>query len=307
MDFVVRHRDSSGKVVEKQFTASGRQELFKILSAAKISAISVREGKISSKSRSMRRPPPSATRGLLALVITILIGAALWWFMRPAEIATPAQQDKHVPKKNAEAVPPKIVREPTAPAPAPIDKAKEERIAKLKAMTPGERMQFLFDEAAAKPLDMTPSSNRVFRTGTEQVLSWIFNARLGDVPPVLPTLPLMDEAHLAEILAAPNPALEGDSEKVKEAKEMVELAKKELIDYLNNGGNVEDFLEYYRGELIQANNEWKASQQSVIQVIREEPEIAEEYIKEVNARLAEKGIKPVAIPPPLKKRLGIED
>lgn len=278
-----------------------------MLADAKISAISVRKGKLSAKSGSFGVKSPSVLHGLIALIVTVAIGLGLWLALRPADTKTLRPTKEVVPQKTVEVVPPKIVTKPAEPTPDPADKAKAERIAKLKAMTPGERMQFLFDEAAAKPLDMAPASNRVFRTGTEQVLSWIFNARLGDVPPVLPTLPLMDEAHLAEILAAPNPALEGDSEKVKEAKEMVELAKKELIDYLDKGGNVEDFLEYYRGQLIQANNEWKASQQSVIQIIREEPEIAEEYIKEVNARLAEKGIKPVAIPPPLKKRLGIED
>ena len=127
------------------------------------------------------------------------------------------------------------------------------------------------------------------------------------MPPPLPRISIRDEAHMAEILTAKNPAFETDSERAKEAKAMVELAKKELVKFIEEGGSVGEFFEFYRGELVQAHNEWQASQKSVMKVIREEPELAAEYIKEVNSRLGEKGIRPVRIPPKLKEQLGIED
>ena len=168
-------------------------------------------------------------------------------------------------------------------------------------------MQYLFEEAAKKPIDLTPSTNRIFKTGTEQVMSWIFTTELGAMPPPLPRIPIRDEAHMAEILMAKNPILEGDSEKAKEAKQMVELAKKELIKFIKEGGSVDEFFEYYRGELVQAHNEWKESQKSVLQVVREEPDLAADYIREVNDRLSAKGIRPVKLPPKLKEQLGIAD
>ena len=67
------------------------------------------------------------------------------------------------------------------------------------------------------------------------------------------------------------------------------------------------FLEYYRGELMQAHNEWKECQKSVLQVVRDEPDLAADYIAEINNRLAQKGIRPVKLPPKLKEQLGIED
>ena len=188
-----------------------------------------------------------------------------------------------------------------------VDKEKAERIAKLRAMTPEERMQYLFEEAAKKPIDLTPSTNRLFKTGTEQVMRWIFTTELGAMPPPLPRIPIRDEAHMAEILMAKNPIFEGDSEKAKEAKQMVELAKKELIKYIKEGGTVYSFLEYYRGELMQAHNEWKERKKSVLQVVRDEPDLAADYIAEINNRLSQKGIRPVKLPPKLKEQLGIED
>jgi hypothetical protein len=174
-------------------------------------------------------------------------------------------------------------------------------------MTPEERMRYLFEEAAKKPIDLTPSTNRLFKTGTEQVMSWIFTTELGAMPPPLPRIPIRDEAHMAEILMAKNPVFEGDSEKAKEAKQMVEMAKKELIKFLKEGGSVDEFFEYYRGELVQAHNEWKECQKSVLQVVREEPDLAAEYITEINNRLSQKGIRPVKLPPKLKEQLGIVD
>jgi hypothetical protein len=58
---------------------------------------------------------------------------------------------------------------------------------------------------------------------------------------------------------------------------------------------------------VQAHNEWKECQKSVLQVVREEPDLAAEYITEINNRLSQKGIRPVKLPPKLKEQLGIVD
>ena len=79
---------------------------------------------------------------------------------------------------------------------------------------------------------------------------------------------------MAEILVANNPALEGDSEKVKDAKQMVELAKKELRQYVLEGGDVKDFLQYYHGQLVDAHKEWTATQRTVMKAIHEDPDAA---------------------------------
>lgn len=176
---------------------------------------------------------------------------------------------------------------------------------RLKDMTPEERMRHLLEKAAEKPMDLTPPPDRLFATASEQVLSWIFTTELGAVPPPLPRIPIRDEAHMAEILTAPNPIFDGDGEKAREAKLTVELAKKELLKHIGEGGTVHTFLEYYRGELMRAHNEWMECQKSVLKVLAEEPDIAADYIREVNERLSVKGIRPVNLPPQIKNELGI--
>lgn len=188
---------------------------------------------------------------------------------------------------------------------SPEAKAKRERIEKLRGMTKAERFDFIYNELKNKPLDLTPTTNKPFRTGVEKVMSWIFTTRLGDLPPPLPNIPIRDEAHMAEILIADNPVLDGDSEKIKEAKKMVELAKKELRAYLKEGGDVQSFLEYYRGQLVQAHMERSESYKSLGKIVREDPGLAGDYLREVNAKLREKGIRPIQLSAKQKETLGI--
>lgn len=255
----------------------------------------------------------SLSHGLIALLLVMVIGVGAY-FLLTTQTRKPTRPtaDREVEKPAAiEEVAPEIAEPQAVAAPEPkveekkVDPAKAARAAKLRAMTPAERMEFLFEEAKQKPIDFTTTTNRPFATGTEQVMSWIFNARVGDMPPPMPRLPIRDEAHMAEILMANNPALEGDSEKVKAAKAMVERAKEACIEFVKEGGDVTEFLEYYRGQLVEAHEEWQAAQKSVMQVLREDPEIAAEFISEVNAHLEEKGIKPVNIPPRMREQLGL--
>lgn len=255
------------------------------------------------------REPLALGKGLIAggIVVVIAVLAAIILLPRetqPKLKEAPAEKTKAITEvKPAEVEP---TPEPEVKPVKKVDPAKAARAAKLKAMTPEERLNFLFEEAKQKPIDFTTTTNRPFATGTEQVMSWIFNTRVGDMPPPLPRMSIRDEAHLAEILLADNPALEGDSERMKAAKEMVEIAKKEAIEFVKQGGDVQEFLEYYHGVLREAHQEWQASQKAVMQVIREDPEIAVEYIESVNSKLAEKGIKPVSIPPRFRQELGLE-
>lgn len=166
-----------------------------------------------------------------------------------------------------------------------------------------KRWEQLFKEAEKKHAAETPSQKRAFRTGTEQLMSWIFTTELGAMPPPLPKIPIHDEARMAEILTSPNPVLESDDDLARNAKESVQLVKKELVRFVEEGGAVNEFFEYYHGELVKAHNEWIDCQKSVIKVIREEPEIAHEYIDAVNKRLNDKGIRSVKIPPPMTEFL----
>jgi hypothetical protein len=177
---------------------------------------------------------------------------------------------------------------------------------KMKTKTPEERNEIRLQKFKEKEFDMTVPSNRVFRTGTEQILSWIFTTELGDLPPPLPKIPDSEKAHFAKILLRDNPLTENDSEFSAAAKEMVQLAKKEMVEYIKKGGSPEEFLDYYRGELMQAYEMRKAVQQSIQKILKEEPEIALEYLNDVNKDLESRGIKKIKLHPKQLKHFGIE-
>lgn len=180
----------------------------------------------------------------------------------------------------------------------------KKRRAELARLTPEEHREMREQQAIEKAIDLEPVSNRVFKTGTEQQIALIFTTPLGNPPPFLAQITLHEEAHLIDILMNRVDPNETDSEKIREAKEVVELAKEELRSYIKEGGDIESFLEYYHGKLQQAFHERSAAQTSVMQVIRDEPEIAADYIREVNKRLDAKGIRRVTIAPIVADRIG---
>jgi len=266
------------------------------------SAKSPQSRKAGSPSRSPRG------RGILAgLAVVLGGGLAAWLLLRPAADPGPQVAERKPPapvaetKPRVEARPAAVVEEES-----PEVLARRKRAERLKAMSPRERIDFLFEEAKKRPINLEPASNRVYATGTEQVLDWIFTTTPGDMPPILPQLPQFEEAHLVEILAHRNEIRETDSDRAKIGKEMVMLAKEELAKYLSEGGTAKDFLSYYHDRLREAHAQYQETQKAVMQIAREEPELLPDYLDSVNRGLEEKGIKPVTIPRPLARHLGLQ-
>ena len=185
---------------------------------------------------------------------------------------------------------------------------KEALRAKLKKMTCEEREEYAYKKLQERKIDLTPTTNRPFRTGIELSMARIFMTRVGDPPPPILTtfIPIQDEAHLTEILFASNPVIEGDSEKVKEAKATVEQVKKEMIAYIKDGGDPQSFMSYYHTKLQDAFIEKRDTLKEVARVAIEEPEIAQKFYQEVNKRLEAKGISPIELTEKQKQRLGLE-
>ena len=184
-------------------------------------------------------------------------------------------------------------------------------------LTPTGKVEVAPTNAPKKKLDwatltndpnviVVPRKEQVFHTTTEQVLNFIFNAPVGGLPPPLPTLPGYEAENLEKILDTKNVIGPDDSPEVIERKEMVERAKKELKDYLAQGGDAGQFLKFYHDELKKAYSHKMTVQQQVMEVIRQKPEIAHEFIKKVNADLAEQGITPVKIPRKVMERYGLK-
>lgn len=248
---------------------------------------------------------PSPVRGIVAggLVCVLAAGAYFVFFSGPEK--PQAEKSAKKPTRIQEVTPAPAPKAAEKPEKAPEPKKPSNREAILK-MTPEERHELAVERIRQRGLDLTPTTNRPFRTGTELQMARIFMTELGDAPPPFFPMPLEDEVHLADILIANNPAIEGDSEKVKQAKEMVELAKKEMRAYIKEGGDPHNFLSYYQGKLWSAFEERNMAAKEMMRVAREEPDIAADFCAAANKKLEEKGIKPFELPQKIKQKIGME-
>ena len=149
-----------------------------------------------------------------------------------------------------------------------------------------------------------PEHRSDYNSGVEQVMGWIFTTEPGDSPPPLPDLSNDDKKRIVEIILAKEEVNENDSAKSKEAKEMVSAAKKELMAYLKQGGDVDGFLTFYKNELDKAHNEREESKKMLRDIAKEgDDELTVQFLKEVNERLAVRGIKALELPKKVKRRI----
>ena len=304
----VTKRGAAGKPEEIILEAEDRTALFAELQKQGVNAIKVEETTAKAK------PMKAKRNGVSGVFIGIMVAAvaaltAFVWFFAVSN--TEAQEEKKPEKKAG------VITEVTPSTPSALKEEEkpvvdeetlecERHKAAYKAMSPEERWEYVVERARNSPLREEPGTNRIFRTSTEQVMDWIFRCEVGDPPPLLPNLPLKEQLHLAEILISENPIYEDDSERAKEAKETVQLVKKEFREFIKEGGEPEDFLPYYHGQLVQAHEEWKTARKMVMDAVKEDPDIAADFISKVNERLAEKGIKKVTLPPKMLEHYGIE-
>ena len=150
------------------------------------------------------------------------------------------------------------------------------------------------------PKPETPK--RVFSSTTEQILSGFANTRPGYPPPITLRLPTAES--IEEILDTPIEIMEDDDEATVELKENCARMKEEIRAYIADGGTAENFLLWYHNELSKDYEEWRASQEHIVQLLKDgELEEAERFAEEANADLAARGIRQVALPPRLVRRI----
>jgi hypothetical protein len=142
----------------------------------------------------------------------------------------------------------------------------------------------------------------LFDNPTEQMLFSLLQTPLGCLPPPMPQVPLRDRLDIKKILATSLPVNDSDNPRDKETTKTLNMAKKILENYINNGGNVQGFINDYYGDLQAYHNTWKVSQEAALNSCRQdEPEVAKEFIMRINEDLQSKGIRPIKLPPKYKR------
>lgn len=235
-------------------------------------------------------------KGVFALIIVLLIGAGAYWFVAndevKAKITEKLPKGSRIAEVAADIVAP-MVKEASG---FPRENVQEDIKQEEKVV---ERPKTIYE--LRPDIDWDAMTNRTFSTGTEQLLSWICHTTPGEMALPLPPLSPEEKQNMAAILISRNEIKDTDSEDIAEVKESVEFAKKELRDFIKEGGNPDDFFAYYdkaikdafekRNSLIE---ELQAMQSDDDEEGKErDPEVMREMVKKVNEALDEEGIKPI--------------
>ena len=179
---------------------------------------------------------------------------------------------------------------------APAQKTPEEIEAEERARDP------LYDRhhiVAKRPLLDSP---------LEQIIYSVFSVEVGDMPPMLPPIPTVDEKRLKAAIESITETKEGDSAEAKDAKRIVNQVKIALKEFLDEGGTVEGFIQHYVNVLDSAFRERNMCRELQMKSMKTDPpEVAREFYNTIQKRLEDKGIKRLTLTRRQREYLGIEE
>lgn len=312
--FTVKYRQPNGAITEAEFEAADKSALFKLLAEKKISAINIQPGRLSKKSGSRsaaKRATHSSSTGLvhgiIAGIFVVIIAVVVLCVIH----SEPSVNEEKNDRKS------KVVKD-VAPKMIPKPQAVEEKVVVKRKPTPEEQKKLRpgdegFDPAAHpfvlvytnKPSEEVGSP--IARNGVEQVLYWIFSTPIGDAPLMCPDIPVSELADIEKILDKGSDFHYEDDEAAREGKQIIDLAKKELKHFIENGGEPQEFFKYYHHQLIAYHEQFMDAQSAVLKLAKEDPLLAADYYRKVNEKLAKQGIKQIKLSNKMKERLGITE
>lgn len=237
-----------------------------------------------------KKKAPSKGRGALAgLLVVAVLGVAAYFLF---------YSEGNQPVKDVEGKDRAKIKE-VKPAKAKVQ-PEEKRPVKSKPKTVEEVVASLDDKPkpTIKVRQISPEewdrlTNRTFKTGTEQLMSWVFSVHPGDMPMPIPSISEEDRKNLAAILISKNEITDKDDDKTAFCKEQVDFAKKEMAKYIGDGGDPDDFLQYYFQELKLAFDKRNDAINQLQETHEEDPELAEQLREAINKKFEEEGIRTI--------------
>lgn len=289
--YVVTTRNAEGSKVEEEISAENRSDLFRRLEASGRRAISVREGTLKKKRRAFGVSDgvrPAVLRGVVAAALVALLASAVFFFLLRNDVPVTDKGSARRKSMVPEVTP--AVSQGTAEVNCPQPKARSVEEAMERLQTPEKTPIKL---RALTPEEWDQLTNRTFKTGTEQLMSWVFSTEPGDMPMPIPRISEEDRKNIVGILISKNEVKDSDSERTIECKEAVAAAKKEMMHYLKEGGDPDDFLQYYSQELKRAFEVRSEAINQIQEVWDEDPELGKEFMDKINEKFKEEGIKEI--------------
>jgi len=290
-------RDKTGSTKRGNLKATDRNAAMQELSAQGMVPLSITEG-ASQPGGAKFTPIYAIAAGITALIL------AVWFGMNYLGKPIP-QKNKRIEQKEKTAQKETITRKKTEPKnniPKPValtNKMPETTQNILTVQTTNEPSTVALTKAQQQEELKAKVAKRPFKSGTEQLMSFVFNTQLGDNP--IPVPKIGKSENIQEILNTDISLYDDDPEKVERAKRNVAMAKQLLKEYVEKGGNVDDFIKYYREELFKIHVEWRDSQKEFITLLKAgDTTAADDYLKKQNKAFQERGIKPLVVPPQYK-------
>ena len=212
MAWNVTYRGKDGRQETIQIEATTRQGVFDELAKRGISAIRVEEAKGKLKKMPGNSKSGGIVKGLVGgVIIMAAVVAAIVYFIGSNE---DADDDADRNRGKIAAVDPAKQKKP---------KTKVEYTSPEKT---GDKLTDALAEVAAAEQALTitqpPKIHRTFKTGVEQLMSWVFTVEVGDMPMPIPPIGEDDREQMAAILVSKNEIKESDSEMAAFAKEQVD-------------------------------------------------------------------------------------
>ena len=305
MWFTVTYRSKHGNQATKDFESQNREDLFLLLASKGIHAIRIKKR---DKNKSSLFPEclcrnRKLITGIIIIGIIVLICFSIrdyYW-----------ENDENLNEENS-TFSNKVHIDKSA---TPLNKNEEDLIVqptkieiygegiKPKVIETKERQEDpLYDRhhiVAKKPLVKEP---------IEQLMLTVFETELGDMPPMLPSIPVFEEEKFEKVVTLMSSEEEGDTDENKQRKSLINSVKAELSKYLEEGGTTSGFLAYYVNELDKAFQERERCKMIQMRSMKEDdPEVARGVYLRFNKRLIDKGIKPLSLTNRQKEYLRIED
>lgn len=299
MKFSVKYRRTDGGLDFIEVEAESRAAAYQILE--KRGMMPVKDDACEEKSCGWNRPTTdrssaaqgnhyshTVVKGALAGLLVVVLFVGAYWGLH-GSFATEESEAQNIQATIEEVVPAQTKKEVPTPREKKVrakPKTAEEALASFEVSTKQE-----IKKRELTPEEWNRLTNRVFKTGTEQLMSWIFTTEVGDMPMPIPPISQEDRENIVGMLISKNEIKESDSDRIQDCKAQVDLAKKEMMNYLKEGGDPDDFLQYYYKEL---KNSFELRQEAIRlaeELYEEDPKAGAEYVDKINEKFSNEGIK----------------
>lgn len=293
-------RDKNGATRSGSVQAADRNAALQELKAKDLVPLSVQEGP-ALKGIAVNRIP--LKYGVMALALVVIVVVIFAWSQMGLPPKPKPQKDKKPPKQvqvqKKVSPPPEEVKtnvvvpvkvEPVQPAATNVAVEKPKPIS-----TNSLEYRIALQEGRIDQDGNVIPVKPAYKSGTEQIISMIVNAKPGYPPPPLPRIHARED--VAKVLNTDILVYDEDTQASVERKANVAHAKQLMKEYLAQGGKAEDFLDFFHKELTSAFDEWKEAQRQTMELSRSgDQEAAVKFAEEQNKKFEQRGMRQVIVP-----------